>query len=251
MSTENGENVSYYDALASKYHLFFSDLGRSMQQEGRWLTPVLKAHGVRSVLDASCGAGRQAIPLCKQGFAVTAADPSEAMLHEAESIARLHGVSFPTLNARFADLSSHFHGDFDAVIALGNGLCNLEHIEDIECALRSMHACCRPDGICLIGIKDFRSIKRNEERFHGHRIVDRDGVRTMLFEVWDFQDPTLISTAYLVSHPHNGEQATVQRARTREYMLYEDELRRLAQAVGFGDVQRLDHPNEARYALHT
>jgi hypothetical protein len=32
-------------------------------------------------------------------------------------------------------------------------------------------------------------------------------------------------------------------------MLYEAELRRLAEAVGFAEVLRLDHPNEAAYAL--
>jgi glycine/sarcosine N-methyltransferase len=249
MSTKEHENLSYYDALAPDYHLFFSDLNRNMEQEGEWLSAVLHSYGVRNVLDASCGSGRQAVPLCERGFDVTAADPSEAMLHEAETTAREHGVSFPMLNVRFAELTSHFRGDFDAVIALGNGLCNLARVEDIESALGAMHTCCHPSGICLIGIKDFEAIKRDSERFHGHRIVDRDGTRTILFEAWDFEDPTLISTAYLVSHPCNGERATVRWAQTREYMLHEEELRRLAEVVGFREVLRLDHPSEAAYAL--
>jgi len=170
-------------------------------------------------------------------------------MRQAEAAARKHGVNFPTLNAAFSDLTSYFHGDFDAVIALGNGLCNLQRMEDIEMALRSMHACCRRGGICVVGIKDFEAIKRNGERFHGHRIVDRDGIRTILFEVWDFEDPMLISTAYVVSHPQDDQPASVRRAQTREYMLCESDLRRLAVTVGFARVLRLDHPNEAAYAL--
>jgi SAM-dependent methyltransferase len=250
MSSEERGNVSYYDALAGDYELFFSDLNRNMAQEGHWLTSVLHSYGARKVLDASCGAGRQAVPLCERGFDVTAADPSEGMLREAEAAAREHGVNFPTLKAAFSDLSSYFHGDFDAVIALGNGLCNLQRMEDIEMALRSMHACCRLGGICLVGIKDFEAIKRDGERFHAHRIVDRDDMRTILFEVWDFEDPVLISTAYLVCHPHDDQAASVRSAQTREYMLHETELRRLAEAVGFAEVLRLDHPNEAAYVLH-
>jgi SAM-dependent methyltransferase len=249
MNTEERENVSYYDALASDYGLFFSNLNRNMEQEGDWLASVLQQYGAQRVLDASCGSGRQAVPLCKRGFDVTAADPSKAMLREAETTARLQGVNLLLLNASFADLSSHVHGDFDAVITMGNGLCNLERLEMVEQALRSMHACCHPGGVCLIGIKDFAAIRREEQHFHGHRIVDRADARTILFEVWDFRDPLLISTAYLITHSPSGGSASVRLARTREYMLYEHELVRLAGNIGFRAVRRLDHPNEAAYVL--
>ncbi len=251
MYDDERENISYYDALAGDYELFFGDLNRNMEQEGAWLSAILQTYGVKSVLDASCGSGRQAVPLCSRGFDVTAADPSTAMLRVAETTARKHGVSFPMLNARFNDLASFFEGDFDAIIALGNGLCNLPRAEKIEQALRSMRACCRAGGICLIGIKDFEAIKRHGVRFHGHRIVDHDGTRTVLFEVWDFEDPILVSTAYVVQHAPNEEPATVRRARTHEYMLHEPELRALASAAGFRRVRRLEHPSEAAYALET
>lgn len=249
MTATDGENVSYYDVLASDYELFFSDLNRNMDEEGDWLASVLRGFNVRTVLDAACGSGRQAIPLCARGFEVTAADPSAAMLRQADITAREHGVKFPTLNTAFADLSSHFQGDFDAVITLGNGLCNLERPEDIEQALRSMYVCCRSGGVCLVGIKDFEAIKGDSERFHGHQIVDRDDARTILFEAWDFQDPVLVSTAYVVTHPRERGEATVRSAQTREYMLHEAELRTLAGAAGFMEIRRLDHPNEATFAL--
>lgn len=251
MSDDERENISYYEALAGDYELFFGDLSRNMEQEGAWLSTVLQGYGAKSVLDASCGSGRQAVPLCARGFDVTAADPSAAMLREAETTARAHGVSFPMLNARFADLASSFAGDFDAVIALGNGLCNLARLEEIEQALRAMRACCRSGGVCVIGIKDFEAIKQQGERFHGHRILDRDGTRTVLFEIWDFEDPILVSTAYVIQHASDVEPATVRRARTHEFMLHEPELRAVAAEAGFRRVKRLEHPSEAAYALET
>jgi hypothetical protein len=173
------------------------------------------------------------------------------MLRQAQTTAREHGVRLPLMKVRFGDLDSYFHGDFDAVIALGNGLCNLARVDEIAQALRSMQACCRTHGVCLVGIKDFEEFKRLGERFHGHRIVERGETRTVLFEVWDFEDPTLISTAYLVQHASNETSPTVRCAQTREYMLYEPELRELALAAGFRQVRRLNHPNEAVFALET
>lgn len=249
MNHDQQNNVSYYDALAGDYGLFFGDLNLNMEHEGAWLSSVLQSYGATSVLDASCGSGRQAVPLCARGFDVTAADPSVAMLREAEIMARKFGVSFPMLNARFADLTSFFDGDFDAVIALGNGLCHLPRPDEIEQALLSMRACCRAGGVCLIGIKDFETIDRHGERFHAHRILERDGIRTLLFEVWDLEDPILVSTAYVVQHALDEDSTTVRRAQTREYMLHESELRALASKAGFRRVRRLKHPSEAAYAL--
>ena len=250
MTGEEWENVPYYDALAPQYDLFFSDLERNMEEEGDWLARLLQSHGAHTVLDASCGAGRQAIPLRERGFNVTAADPSTAMLDRAEATARRHGITLPTLKAGFVDLSAHFRGEFDAVIALGNGLCNLSAAEPIQRALRSLYECCRPGGICLIGIKDFEAIKQDGGRFHGHQIADEDGRRTILFEVWDFADPVLISTAYVLSHSSEDNRVSATYARTREYMLHAAELCTLATNVGFDQVQRLDHPSEAAFSLH-
>lgn len=249
MSDAGQENVSYYEALAREYPLFFSDLDRNMQEEGDWLTALLRSFGVHTVLDASCGAGRQSVPLCERGFAVTAADPSGAMLRAAHETARERGVSFPILNAGFEDLTSHISQAFDAVIALGNGLCNLTRPDDIQAALRAMYTCCRPGGICLIGIKDFAAIRPDGERFHGHRIVDDAGRRTILFEVWDVEEPVLTVTAYLIEHSQAGNAAGVRLARTHEYMLREVELRRMAHASGFKGVRRLDRSSEATYVL--
>ncbi len=43
------------------------------------------------MLDASCGAGAQAIPLAELGFEVVAADPSAGMLRKAYEIAKSRG----------------------------------------------------------------------------------------------------------------------------------------------------------------
>src|SRR5947209_4423550 len=126
-----------------------------MEQEGKWLAGVLTRFGARNILDASAGTGRQAIPLCRQGFYVTAADPSRPMLQRAEQGAQHYGLDMPVTNASFVELPLRVDRTFDAVIAFGNSLCNLTSAEAIRDALRAMRCCLVSGGVCLIGIKDF------------------------------------------------------------------------------------------------
>ena len=237
-------NVGYYEHLANFYSLFFEDLERNMEEEGQWLDGVLRVYGVRSVLDASCGTGRQAIPLRSRGYRVVAADPSESMLEEARRMTRRKGVSIPLVRSTFSELPQ-LGQEFDAVIALGNGLAHLDGPEAISVALRALRACCR--SICLIGIKDFETIKLANKRFHGHKIVDSNGVRSILFEIWDIDDCWLTSSTFILQ----GREAdwSVTSDQTHEYMLTESELERLSNRAGFSIIHRLPHPREAVFAL--
>lgn len=254
-SDSNNANIAYYDEFADEYALFFHDLERNMEQEGDWLDAILRTHHVRTVLDASCGTGRQAIPLCERGYNVVAADPSSRMLKGARAEAQQHHVRLTFLQLGFADLSAHFDSEFDAVVALGNGLCNQDSPESIEQSLLSLRRCCRRGGLCLVGIKDFDTIRRSAGRFHEHGVVDRDGRRTILFELWDVQDPLLLCTAFVVQGkcPQEGTVGdwTTRARTTREYMLCNDELAAMARRIGFSGVTRLDHPSEAVFMLQT
>jgi SAM-dependent methyltransferase len=70
----------------------------------------------RSVLDCSCGAGAQAIPLAQLGFQVTATDVTAAYLATARERARQVGsaITFDTCDMR--DVGDHFPGPFDVVL---------------------------------------------------------------------------------------------------------------------------------------
>ena len=240
-------NVAYYEEFAREYRLFFDDYAANMEQEGDWLDDVFHRHRVRTVLDASCGSGRQAIPLAERGYQVTAADPSHRMLREARRQAEVSGLAIPFYALDFARLPPTVGAGFDAVIALGNGLCNQESRHEIVSALRALHDCCCPNGLCLVGIKDFDAIRCGRPRLHRHRVQDFDGQQAVLVEAWDYADPVLICTTYSL----HGEELRwpAHSAKTREYMLGAEELRSAAREAGFSDVSRLSHPSEAVYVL--
>lgn len=64
------------------------------------------------ILDAGCGAGRDALAFCRAGYSVVAFDASEAMVRLAR--ARLP-ASFPVLRMRFDEMA--WHDEFDGVWA--------------------------------------------------------------------------------------------------------------------------------------
>lgn len=249
MQRNSLDNVTYYDEFAGVYDLFFDDLEQNMHDEGRWLDRLLRAHGVCTVLDASCGAGRHAIPLSERGFAVTAADPSKAMLRRAAAAADARHVEIAFIEAPFSELPDRVPRRFDAVIAMGNGLCHLECPADIQTALAALHECCLAGGLCLVGIKDFEHVRAVRKRFHGRGTADRGTARTLLFELWDFEDPLLVCTAFVLHRPDLATPWNTHTASTREYMLEEPELARLAGEAGFGDISRLHHRSEAVFLL--
>jgi ubiquinone/menaquinone biosynthesis C-methylase UbiE len=247
--TTSEQNVSYYDALADSYDLFFDDYARSMHREAEWLDRTLTSIGAREILDASCGAGRQAIPLRERGYDVVAADPSHAMLQQAQRAAREHHVSIPMVRSGFGDLTRFVGAEFDAVIAFGNGLSHEGSRENVTRALVSMARCCRPGGVCLIGVKDFDTIRLQRPRLHPHGIHDTASGRKLLFEIWEYNDPVLECTAVLLHEDKRGNVWTGRGKTTNELMLTEATLRELACTAGFLSVRRLNHPAEAAFAL--
>jgi ubiquinone/menaquinone biosynthesis C-methylase UbiE len=240
-------NLAFYNRLAREYERFFEDFERNMEEEGAWLDGAMRPLGVNTFLDACCGTGRQAIPLARRGFTVTAADASKPMLDRAAQIADRYGVRVEFLQSTFCELPDRLDRTFDAVIAMGNGLGNLQSSDEILSALRAFYACCAPNGLCLIGLKDFDTIREKRDRLHAHAVIDGPEGRTIVFDIWDVREPHLISTTFTLTG--SGECWNVETAATREYMLADRELHVLALAAGFRGVDQLPHPSEHAFLL--
>jgi SAM-dependent methyltransferase len=221
-----------------------------MREEGEWLTSVLQPPAVRSVLDASCGTGRQAIPLAQAGFTVVAADPSPAMQTVARRMASEHGVSIAWLLSDFEGLPRVINGRFDAVIALGNGLCHCPTRDAVARALAALHHCCAPSGMCLVGIKDFDVIRQQRVLRLAIEGPQQGPTCAHLTQDWTHEDPVLVcSTTLWRRDGKTGRLRSAIRAQTREYMLGAAEMRTVALEVGFRSVERMEHPGEAVYLL--
>lgn len=243
-------NVEHYQTLAGVYRLFYPDYDGSMQEEGAWLTRLLRRLGARTVLDACCGTGRQTIPVAEAGFLVVAADPCPAMLAEAERVTGERCLSVVWLLSDFEGLPAAISAPVDAVIALGNGLCHCPTREAVGRALAALYRCCSPGGSCLVGIKDFDSLRGAARQFRTYGQCDEGGVTSDLSQIWEVQETQLVcNTVLRRRETSTGLVRSVTEVATREYMLGRAELREIAMEAGFRSVKSLPHPGEAVYLL--
>lgn len=191
----------FYDAVAQHYTLFFRDWETQMEREGLGLRSIFRNQGVSRVLDASCGAGVQSIPLAKLGFDVTAADPSEGMLIRAREIAAAQGVQdkIAFVQSDFLNLLSNVQAPFDAVITKGSALPHLLLDQEIETALRIFNQLLRVGGLLVIGMRDFADMIEDRPRFIPGLIHDLDnGHEFVTFDIWEWEDgPPITATQNL------------------------------------------------------
>jgi SAM-dependent methyltransferase len=83
----------------------------------RRLVGVFRAHGVRSLLEAGCGTGRDALLYAREGFVVTGTDISGNALRRVRQRARVEGLQITLLRDDLAETRLH-PGSFDAAVAI-------------------------------------------------------------------------------------------------------------------------------------
>ncbi|HVU14600.1 MAG TPA: class I SAM-dependent methyltransferase [Phototrophicaceae bacterium] len=250
MPARNNTN-RYYDAIAQYYPLFYRDWETQMEREGLGLRTIFRNQGVKRVLDASCGAGAQAVPLAQLGFEVVAADPSTSMLREAVEIAKQYKVreKIHFIRCDFLDLPKMVTGQFDAVISKGNALPHLTEDDEIEAALRNFYNLLRPGGMLVIGMRDFGPFMEDRPEFIPG-IVQRmqDGEEFITFDIWEWRDgPPVLARQNLYIVTGQGRNYKVSKRRVVFRPLSTDEVKVVLLETGFIDVT--DQPDRAERVL--
>lgn len=201
MSSHQHNTNEFYDAIAQYYPFFFRDWEVQMEREGLGLRSIFRNRGVLRVLDASCGAGAQAVPLAQLGFDVVAVDPSQGMLRKAQEIAAQYEVvdKIHFERADFLTLPELVEGPFDAVVSKGNSLPHLLEDAEIEAAVHHFYTLLRPGGTLVIGMRDFGPFMEDRPRFIPGMIHELDdGSEFITFDTWEWRDgPPMIATQNL------------------------------------------------------
>ncbi len=83
----------------------------------RRLAPFFRSQGVRTILDAGCGSGRDALFYAREGFAVTGVDLSGQAVQRSHELARSAALAATFLRDDLLD-SGLPTGRFDAVVAI-------------------------------------------------------------------------------------------------------------------------------------
>src|SRR5690606_11522842 len=112
------------------------DWKKRAESEGSFFIDQLKARGVKSVLDVATGTGFHSVWLLEEGFETVSADGSPQMLAKAFSNGLAYGGHIlRVVNADWRYLNRDVHGQYDAIICLGNSFTHLFSERDRRKAL--------------------------------------------------------------------------------------------------------------------
>jgi len=128
------------------------------QSEGQFFIDILRARGKETVLDVASGTGFHSVRLTEEGFNVTSADGSAAMLAKAFENGQKRGLILKTVQADWRWLNRDIQGKYDAIICLGNSFTHLHEEQDRRRALAEFYAALRHDGILILDQRNYDDI---------------------------------------------------------------------------------------------
>ncbi|WP_406691402.1 methyltransferase domain-containing protein [Saccharopolyspora sp. ID03-671] len=135
------------------------DWKKRYESEGSFFIDQLKARGVKSVLDAATGTGFHSVRLLEEGFETVSADGSPQMLAKAfQNGLEYGGHILRVVNADWRWLNRDVHGEYDAIICLGNSFTHLFSERDRRKTLAEFYAMLKHDGVLIIDQRNYDSI---------------------------------------------------------------------------------------------
>ncbi len=134
------------------------DWDRRAEGEGDFFIRQLKERGALRVLDVATGTGFHSVRLLQAGFEVVSADGSPQMLYKAFENARKRGFVMRTVQADWRYLNRDIHGEFDAIICLGNSFTHMFKEHDRRKALAEFYAMLSHDGILILDQRNYDRI---------------------------------------------------------------------------------------------
>ncbi len=134
------------------------DWERRAEGEGDFFIQQLQEAGSRQVLDVATGTGFHSVRLLQAGFDVVSADGSPQMLYKAFENARRRGFVMRTVQADWRYLNRDVHGEYDAIICLGNSFTHMFKEHDRRKALAEFYAMLKYNGILILDQRNYDRI---------------------------------------------------------------------------------------------
>ena len=173
--------MGFYEGIAARYDQIV-DSGEREASARRFVGRLLEGHAVGSALDVACGTGLYARALAERGVQVTAADLSEAMLHQGRARAPAGGAPITWLQAPMQEIAERVRGPFDAVLCMGNSLPHLLEDGELAKTLRGFRRLLSADGVVVAQVLNYDRILAERRRVVG---VTRVG-ETEYIRFYDF-----------------------------------------------------------------
>ncbi|MBD3223393.1 MAG: methyltransferase domain-containing protein [Caldithrix sp.] len=137
------------------------DWEKRAESEGEFFLEILKKHNAKRVLDVATGTGFHSVRLLEAGYEVVSADGSPEMLAKAFDNACKRGHILRTVKADWRFLNRDIHGEFDAIICLGNSFTHIFSEKDRRKTLAEFYALLKHDGILILDQRNYDAILDN------------------------------------------------------------------------------------------
>jgi SAM-dependent methyltransferase len=234
----------YYDGLAKYYKLIYADWDKSLHRQAVQLNSIIQEYigeTANTVLDAACGIGTQTIGLAKLGYTVTASDISTVEVEHARQESLRYDVQIEFQIVDMRQVWDYFHKQFDVVMACDNSVPHLLNNDEILCAFQQFYKCTKPNGACIITLRDYSDVQHKEKTSHLYprQIHQTDRGRVILFDVWDFDGDYYEMTTYIVED-YGEDSAQIKILRGGKYYCVEiPAIEGLLKKAGFREVKLL------------
>ncbi|AYY15373.1 methyltransferase domain-containing protein [Actinobacteria bacterium YIM 96077] len=221
------------------------DWKKRAESEGSFFVDQLKERGVRKVLDVATGTGFHSVRLLEEGFETVSADGSAPMLAKAFENGLKHGGHIlRVVNADWRWLNRDVHGEYDAIVCLGNSFTHLFSERDRRKALAEFYAMLKHDGVLIIDQRNYDSIlDQGFSSKHTYYYCGED-----VSAVPEYVDDGLARFRYTFS---DGSEYYL-----NMYPLRKNYVRRLMREVGFqhvetfGDFQQTYREDDPDFFIH-
>ncbi len=231
----------FYDQLAPYYKYVYQDWDASVTRQARILDEVIREYthlSAKTLLDASCGIGTQAIGLARLGYEVCASDLSAGEIDKAKMESLNSGLTIDFRVADMCKVHEVYPGPFDVVISCDNSIPHLLSDSDILKAFKQFYQCTKEGGLCLVSVRDYAQMERQDGKKMFPRTVHPiEGGILVIFDVWDFVEDQYEITTYIIEDT-GGSQASAQVLHGGRYYCVEiSTLEKLFVEAGFRKVQ--------------
>jgi len=149
--------AEYTEGFAQKWDSLINWDGRA-QSEGDFFINLLKERGAKKVLDVACGTGFHSVRLLEAGFEVVSTDGAAEMIHQAYDNAKARSHVLRAVLADWRWLNRDVHGEYDAIICLGNSFTHLFKERDRRKALAEFYTMLKHDGILILDQRNYDRI---------------------------------------------------------------------------------------------
>lgn len=141
--------------------------------------------------------------------------------------------------ADICQVFDHHAHQFDIVISCGNSVPHLLSDKDILASFRQLYQCTRPGGGCIITVRDYEKEDFSKQQVKPYGIREVNGIRWLLWQVWDPHPPTYDVTLYF-AEDRGGAECRTHIMRSKYYAVSIPSLMKMMRYSGFDDVIRLD-----------